>query len=59
MEDLQPVPWVDFEDEVFKRVKRKVREHYFFHDPNSAEVHRKRKYFSSTRNSEIEFEVAV
>jgi len=59
MAAIKIVSWVNFEDEVFNRVKRWLKAGHLCLSGIRAEVYRKRKYPSVQRKADIEFEVAI
>lgn len=59
MDESEPVAWVAFEDEVFKRIDRWLKRGSFIVSPERATAYRKRSYYSEPRKADIEFEVVI
>jgi hypothetical protein len=57
--DSQRVPWMCFEDEVFKHVQLWLDAGHLSVNATRATAYRKRSYYSESRKANIEFEVAI
>jgi hypothetical protein len=51
--------WVNFEDDVFRHVQDWLKKKKLSINPLRATAHRRKKYFSPSRNANIEFEIAI